>query len=99
MGESKRRKESIGDEYGKEQRIVAWLPITKTQSEDFVKWTSRGSWIGISLLVAWGGFGLGAGAGRGCGGVVGRGGAVGGGVGGGWGGGGGGRGGGSGGGD
>jgi hypothetical protein len=53
MGESKRRKESIGDEYGKEQRIVAWLPITKTQSEDFVKWTSRGSWIGISILVAW----------------------------------------------
>jgi hypothetical protein len=53
MGEAKRRKESIGDEYGKEQRIVAWLPITKTQSEDFVKWTSRGSWIGISLLVAW----------------------------------------------
>jgi hypothetical protein len=53
MGESKRRKESIGDEYGKEERIVDWLPITKTQSEDFVKWTSRGSWIGISLLVAW----------------------------------------------
>ena len=53
MGESKRRKESIGDEYGKEERIVAWLPITKTQSEDFVKWTSRGSWIGISVLVAW----------------------------------------------
>jgi hypothetical protein len=53
MGEAKRRKESIGDEYGKEQRIVAWLPITKTQSEDFVKWTSRGSWIGISVLVAW----------------------------------------------
>jgi len=53
MGEAKRRKESIGDEYGKEERIVSWLPITKTQSEDFVKWTSRGSWIGISLLVAW----------------------------------------------
>ena len=53
MGEAKRRKESIGDEYGKEERIVDWLPITKTQSEDFVKWTSRGSWIGISLLVAW----------------------------------------------
>ncbi|MEG4350944.1 DUF2839 domain-containing protein [Microcoleus sp. LAD1_D3] len=53
MGESKRRKESIGDEYGKEERIVPWLPITKTQSEDFVKWTSRGSWMGISLLVAW----------------------------------------------
>ena len=53
MGEAKRRKESIGDEYGKEQRIVSWLPITKTQSQDFVKWTSRGSWIGIGLLVAW----------------------------------------------
>ncbi|WP_445176514.1 DUF2839 domain-containing protein [Microcoleus sp.] len=53
MGESKRRKESIGDEYGKEERIVAWLPITKTQSQDFVKWTSRGSWMGIGLLVAW----------------------------------------------
>lgn len=53
MGEAKRRKELIGDEYGKEERIVPWLPITKTQSEDFVKWTSRGSWLGISLLVAW----------------------------------------------
>ena len=53
MGESKRRKESIGDEYGKEERIVPWLPITKTQSEDFVKWTSRGSWMGIGLLAAW----------------------------------------------
>ncbi|MEG4575062.1 DUF2839 domain-containing protein [Microcoleus sp. N3A4] len=53
MGEAKRRKESIGDEYGKEERILPWLPITKTQSEDFVKWTSRGSWIGISLLVGW----------------------------------------------
>ena len=53
MGEAKRRKESIGDEFGKEERIVSWLPITKTQSEDFVKWTSRGSWAGISLLVAW----------------------------------------------
>ncbi|MEG4115567.1 MULTISPECIES: DUF2839 domain-containing protein [unclassified Microcoleus] len=53
MGEAKRRKESIGDEYGKEERIVPWLPITKTQSEDFVKWTSRGSWMGIGVLVAW----------------------------------------------
>lgn len=53
MGEAKRRKESIGDEFGKEERIVSWLPITKTQSEDFVRWTSRGSWTGISLLVAW----------------------------------------------
>lgn len=53
MGEAKRRKDSNGDEFGKEERIVSWLPITKTQSEDFVRWTSRGSWIGISLLVGW----------------------------------------------
>jgi hypothetical protein len=53
MGEAKRRKESIGDEFGNEERIVSWLPITKTQSEDFVRWTSRGSWTGISLLVGW----------------------------------------------
>ncbi|MEG4320882.1 MULTISPECIES: DUF2839 domain-containing protein [unclassified Microcoleus] len=53
MGEAKRRKESIGDEFGKEERILPWLPITKTQSDDFLKWTSRGSWIGISLLVGW----------------------------------------------
>ncbi|NJK66282.1 MAG: DUF2839 domain-containing protein [Microcoleus sp. CSU_2_2] len=53
MGESKRRKESIGDKYGQEERILSWLPLTKTQSEDFVNWTTRGSWIGISLLVAW----------------------------------------------
>ncbi|WP_293340394.1 DUF2839 domain-containing protein [Microcoleus sp. CAWBG58] len=53
MGESKRRKDAIGDNYGKEERIYPWLPITKTQSDDFLKWTSRGSWIGISLLVVW----------------------------------------------
>ncbi len=53
MGEAKRRKESIGEEFGKEERIYPWLPITKTQSADFVKWTSRGSWAGISLLVGW----------------------------------------------
>jgi len=53
MGEAKRRKDTLGDQYGKEEPIFSWLPITKTQSEDFVKWTTRGSWIGISLLVVW----------------------------------------------
>ncbi|HLO47773.1 MAG TPA: DUF2839 domain-containing protein [Kamptonema sp.] len=53
MGESKRRKEALGEDYGKEQPILSWLPITKGQSESFVKWTTRGSWIGISLLIAW----------------------------------------------
>ena len=53
MGESKRRKEAIGDDYGKEQPIFPWLSITKSQSEKFMKWTTTGSWIGISSLIAW----------------------------------------------
>lgn len=51
MGEAKRRKESLGDQYGKEQPILPWLPITKSQSEQFMKWTTTGAWVGISLLV------------------------------------------------
>lgn len=54
MGESKRRKTILGDDYGKEDTILPWLPITKSQSEQFVRWTTRGSWIGITILVtAW----------------------------------------------
>jgi hypothetical protein len=54
MGEAKRRKSTLGDQYGKEPRIVPWLPITKSQSEQFVKWTVQGSWIGIGfLIVTW----------------------------------------------
>ncbi|MCT7962682.1 DUF2839 domain-containing protein [Laspinema sp. D1] len=54
MGEAKRRKSTLGDQYGKEPRIVPWLPITKSQSEQFVKWTVQGSWLGIGfLIVAW----------------------------------------------
>lgn len=53
MGEAKRRKESLGEDYGKEQPVASWLPLTKTQSEQFIKWTTRGSWIGIGFLVAW----------------------------------------------
>lgn len=52
MGESKRRQEALGEKYGKEQPIVSWLPITKSQSEQFMRWTSRGSWIGIILMLA-----------------------------------------------
>lgn len=52
MGEAKRRKQQLGENYGKEERIVAWLPITKRQSQQFVDWTSRGAWFGIGLLVA-----------------------------------------------
>ncbi|GAB4239465.1 MAG: DUF2839 domain-containing protein [Stanieria sp.] len=52
MGEAKRRKSALGEKYGQEQTILPWLPITKTQSEQFVKWTTRGAWIGIGMMVA-----------------------------------------------
>ena len=48
MGEAKRRKTALGDQYGQEQRIVSWLPITKTQAEDFYNWTTKGAWIDFS---------------------------------------------------
>ncbi len=52
MGEAKRRKAALGDQYGKDNRVLPWLPLTKTQSEQFMKWTTRGAWIGIGGLVA-----------------------------------------------
>ena len=52
MGEAKRRQEALGEKYGQEQRILPWLPITKKQSELVYKWTTRGAWIGIGILVA-----------------------------------------------
>lgn len=52
MGEAKRRKAALGDKYGQESTILPWLPITKTQAEQFVKWTTRGAWIGIISMVA-----------------------------------------------
>ena len=54
MGEAKRRKESLGEQYGQEARFISWLPITKSQSQKFMQLTSTGAWIGIGLLiVAW----------------------------------------------
>lgn len=51
MGESKRRKELLGEGYGKEKLIFPWLPITKTQGAQFAKWTTKGAWVGIGFLV------------------------------------------------
>ncbi|MFB2933967.1 DUF2839 domain-containing protein [Aerosakkonemataceae cyanobacterium BLCC-F154] len=51
MGEAKRRKEALGEKYGKESYIVPWFPITKSQAQQFVNWTTRGSWIGIGILI------------------------------------------------
>ena len=51
MGEAKRRREALGEDYGKEQPILPWLPITKSQAEKVYKITTRGAWIGIGFLV------------------------------------------------
>lgn len=51
MGEAKRRKKSLGDNFGKEQRIYPWLPLTKTQAESAYNLTTKGAWIGISIMV------------------------------------------------
>lgn len=51
MGEAKRRKEALGEKYGTEANILPWLPIKKSQAEQFMKWTTQGSWIGIGLLI------------------------------------------------
>jgi hypothetical protein len=53
MGDSKRRKEVLGEKYGQEKNILPWLPITQTQADQFVKWSTRGAWAGIVLLVIW----------------------------------------------
>ncbi len=53
MGESKRRKQALGEDYGKSEYILPWLPITKEQSEQFIKWSTTGAWTGITLLVLW----------------------------------------------
>ena len=53
MGESKRRKAALGEQYGqKTERILPWIPITKAQAETFIKITSKGAWIGIGIMIA-----------------------------------------------
>jgi hypothetical protein len=52
MGDSKRRKAALGDKYGQEEKILPWLPITKTQADQFYKVTTRGAWVGIGILAA-----------------------------------------------
>ncbi len=53
MGDSKRRKDSLGEKYGQEGNVYSWLPIKKSQAEQFVNWSTRGAWIGIGVLVAY----------------------------------------------
>lgn len=52
MGEAKRRKNTLGEEYGQDTtKILPWVPITKTQASQFVSITTRGAWIGIGIMV------------------------------------------------
>ena len=53
MGDAKRRKERLGDKYGKEPPLFPWLPVTKSQADQFVKWSIRGTWVGIGALIVW----------------------------------------------
>jgi hypothetical protein len=53
MGDSKRRKETLGEKYGQEANFLPWLPVTKEQAAQFIKWSTRGTWIGIGLLATW----------------------------------------------
>lgn len=53
MGEAKRRKTSLGEKYGQEANIFPWLPLTKSQGEQFVNLTTKGAWIGIGFLVVY----------------------------------------------
>ncbi len=60
MGEARRRSiQGLPPKHRKpdpkdSERIVAWLPLTRSQSQQFVAITTRGAWIGIGgLVVFW----------------------------------------------
>jgi len=52
MGESKRRRQTLGDQYGQQEPVLPWLPLTKQQSQQFMRWTTRGTWVAIILLIS-----------------------------------------------
>ena len=52
MGEAKRRKNALREQYGLEERILSWVPISKRLADDFYQWTTRGAWVGIGIMVA-----------------------------------------------
>lgn len=53
MGDSKRRKETLGEKYGQEENILPWLPIKQSQAQQFVSWSTRGAWVGIIALIGY----------------------------------------------
>ena len=48
QGLKSRKKRKTSD---KSPRIVAWFPVTQLQRDQFIQFTIRGGWIGISILV------------------------------------------------
>jgi hypothetical protein len=61
MGEAKRRQiqglpprqSKPSDNRGPASpRIASWLPLSRTQADQFVTITTKGAWIGIAALVA-----------------------------------------------
>jgi hypothetical protein len=52
MGESKRRKQVLGEVYGKSEPIASWIPfLTKEKADAFVKVSTQGAWYGIGAMV------------------------------------------------
>ena len=52
MGEANRRKQALGENYGKPEPFISGLPISKESAAKFVAWTTRGAWVGIILMIA-----------------------------------------------
>ncbi len=50
MGEAKRRQAKLTENPNLD-RLLPWLPITKTQAETWGKWTNRGTWFCIAMTV------------------------------------------------
>ena len=49
MGDAKRRK-NVDISGVESKRIVSWIPFTVAQSEEFVRVSTNGAWVGIGLL-------------------------------------------------
>ena len=60
MGESKRRKEVMGEKYGSTEPVASWIPfLTKNKAAKFVEVSTQFAWYGIGeMVVIWKRFGL-----------------------------------------
>ena len=53
MGEAKRRKEQLGEKYGQpDKSFLSNFSFGNLKPEQFVRWSTRGAWIGIGAIVA-----------------------------------------------